>query len=229
VYIIVIISLRYSDDGKRYRQWISTGGSCYHTWDCSVATTRTTLQHVCRKPSCLCCRLHCSWRKLNCWIHTKHLNCGELLLYEFNLVHRPIAYNRWMLAWSNANSMKRLQVIEEDGCQELSKVAGCYLLERLSSLRDEFECVGDVRGKGLMVGFEFVQDKACILQHCSVNSSLCNAVFVLNIYHVLIATVTDVSLVKMVTHTWMLGVRLRSYTCIRLPVLYNTSELIALK
>jgi len=59
-------------------------------------------------------------------------------------------------------SVIRLQVIEEDGCQELSKVVGCYLLERLSSLRDEFECVGDVRGKGLMVGLEFVQNKACI-------------------------------------------------------------------
>jgi len=58
------------------------------------------------------------------------------------------------------HSVKRLQVIEEDGCQEVSKVVGGYLLERLSSLRDEFECVGDVRGKGLMVGFEMVTDKA---------------------------------------------------------------------
>ena len=51
------------------------------------------------------------------------------------------------------------QVIEEDGCQELSKVVGSYLLERLASLRDEFECVGDVRGKGLLLGMEMVQDK----------------------------------------------------------------------
>ena len=64
-------------------------------------------------------------------------------------------------------SVKRLQVIEEDGCQELSKVVGSYLLERLSSLREEFECVGDVRGKGLMVGFEMVQDKACTVYYTS--------------------------------------------------------------
>jgi len=51
-------------------------------------------------------------------------------------------------------------VLEEDGCQELSKVVGGYLLEKLSSLRDELQCVGDVRGKGLMVGLELVQDKA---------------------------------------------------------------------
>jgi len=60
-------------------------------------------------------------------------------------------------------SVKRLsKVIEEDGCQQLSKTVGCYLLERLSSLREEFECVGDVRGKGLFVGVEFVQDKVRI-------------------------------------------------------------------
>jgi len=56
--------------------------------------------------------------------------------------------------------VKQLQVIEEDGCQELSKVVGNYLLETLANLRGEFGCVGDVRGKGLMVGFEMVQDKA---------------------------------------------------------------------
>jgi len=60
--------------------------------------------------------------------------------------------------------------MEEDGCQLLSKEVGCYLLEKLSSLRDEFECVGDVRGKGLMVGVELVQDKACTFAVCSVNS-----------------------------------------------------------
>ena len=59
--------------------------------------------------------------------------------------------------------MERCQVLEEDGCQELSKVVGGYLLKKLSSLRDEFECVGDVRGKGLMVGLELVNDKARVL------------------------------------------------------------------
>lgn len=61
------------------------------------------------------------------------------------------------LACAVASSV--LDVIEEDGCQELSRVVGGYLLERLSSLRDEFECVGDVRGKGLMIGTELVENK----------------------------------------------------------------------
>lgn len=36
---------------------------------------------------------------------------------------------------------------------------GTYLLKELSKLRDEFDFVGDVRGKGLMIGIELVTDK----------------------------------------------------------------------
>lgn len=53
-----------------------------------------------------------------------------------------------------------LDVLEEDGCQATSREVGtCFLLE-LAKLRDEFEVVGDVRGKGLMIGMELVNDKA---------------------------------------------------------------------
>jgi 4-aminobutyrate aminotransferase-like enzyme len=37
---------------------------------------------------------------------------------------------------------------------------GAYLKQGLESLRDEFEVVGDVRGLGLKLGMEFVEDKA---------------------------------------------------------------------
>lgn len=36
---------------------------------------------------------------------------------------------------------------------------GTYLLEQLAKLRDEFQYVGDIRGKGLMIGVELVADK----------------------------------------------------------------------
>ena len=32
-------------------------------------------------------------------------------------------------------------------------------MKKLAKLREEFECVGDVRGKGLMIGVELVTDK----------------------------------------------------------------------
>ena len=53
----------------------------------------------------------------------------------------------------------RVQVLEEDGCQQRSAEVGTYFIEQLSKLRDEFPIVGDVRGKGLMIGMEMVADK----------------------------------------------------------------------
>lgn len=52
-----------------------------------------------------------------------------------------------------------LEVIEEENLQENCDVVGTYYLEQLAKLRDEFPIVGDVRGKGLMIGVEMVVDK----------------------------------------------------------------------
>ncbi|XP_026877374.2 alanine--glyoxylate aminotransferase 2, mitochondrial isoform X2 [Electrophorus electricus] len=52
-----------------------------------------------------------------------------------------------------------LDVIKEDGLQETCEEVGTYLLEQLAKLRDKHEIVGDVRGKGLMIGVEMVKDK----------------------------------------------------------------------
>jgi len=56
--------------------------------------------------------------------------------------------------------MAVLDTIEEDGCQEISNQMGTHLLRGLANLRSEFEIVGDVRGKGLMIGVEMVEDKS---------------------------------------------------------------------
>lgn len=42
---------------------------------------------------------------------------------------------------------------------QTSDVVGSFLLEELAKLRDEFEIIGDVRGKGLMIGMELVKSK----------------------------------------------------------------------
>lgn len=52
-----------------------------------------------------------------------------------------------------------LDVIDEEKIQENCHTTGTYFLEELAKLRDEFEVVGDVRGKGLMIGLEFVENK----------------------------------------------------------------------
>ena len=51
------------------------------------------------------------------------------------------------------------QVIKEEGLQANAKRVGDIFLKGMMELRDEFEIVGDVRGKGLMLGMELVEDK----------------------------------------------------------------------
>ncbi|XP_013396767.1 alanine--glyoxylate aminotransferase 2, mitochondrial-like [Lingula anatina] len=53
-----------------------------------------------------------------------------------------------------------LKIIDEEGLQENCAVVGTHFLEGLAKLRDQYDIVGDVRGKGLMIGIEMVTDQA---------------------------------------------------------------------
>jgi 2,2-dialkylglycine decarboxylase (pyruvate) len=53
-----------------------------------------------------------------------------------------------------------LDVIERDDLVERAAKLGQQLTGRLLGLRDEYEVVGDVRGRGLLQGIELVNDKA---------------------------------------------------------------------
>lgn len=50
-----------------------------------------------------------------------------------------------------------MQVIEEEELQQNSKVIGKYFIEQLMQLQSIHPTIGDVRGKGLMLGIELVQ------------------------------------------------------------------------
>jgi alanine-glyoxylate transaminase/(R)-3-amino-2-methylpropionate-pyruvate transaminase len=52
-----------------------------------------------------------------------------------------------------------LQIIQNEGLQEHSRVMGEKLLAELKKLQDKYEIIGDVRGKGLMMGIELVKDR----------------------------------------------------------------------
>jgi len=49
--------------------------------------------------------------------------------------------------------------IEKHGVREHTKEMGAYLLEQLEGLKLECPYLGDVRGRGLMIGLEFVKDR----------------------------------------------------------------------
>jgi 2,2-dialkylglycine decarboxylase (pyruvate) len=52
-----------------------------------------------------------------------------------------------------------LDVIEEDGLVERARARGDYLLAALRELQARHEQIGDVRGRGLLVGLELVEDR----------------------------------------------------------------------
>lgn len=52
-----------------------------------------------------------------------------------------------------------LDIIEDEGLQKNCLDVGTYFLKGLAELRDRYEIIGDVRGKGLMIGVELVADK----------------------------------------------------------------------
>jgi 4-aminobutyrate aminotransferase len=52
-----------------------------------------------------------------------------------------------------------IDIIKEDRLLENATKQGTYILKRLEELKEGSEIVGDVRGKGLMIGIEMVEDK----------------------------------------------------------------------
>jgi 2,2-dialkylglycine decarboxylase (pyruvate) len=52
-----------------------------------------------------------------------------------------------------------LEVIEEEGLVERARERGEYMLGRLRELQAAHEQIGDVRGRGLLVGLELVEDR----------------------------------------------------------------------
>ena len=53
-----------------------------------------------------------------------------------------------------------LEVIDQDGLQANSRTQGDALIAGLRKLKEKFDLIGDVRGKGLMLGVELVKDRA---------------------------------------------------------------------
>lgn len=60
-------------------------------------------------------------------------------------------------AVSSTVGLAVLEAIEEDKLQENSQVVGTYFLNKLKELQLKFSEIGDVRGKGLMIGVELVE------------------------------------------------------------------------
>jgi 4-aminobutyrate aminotransferase len=60
---------------------------------------------------------------------------------------------------STAAGLATLKVIEEERLVENAETVGAYLKDRLVHLMGRHKIIGDVRGKGLLIGVEFVTDR----------------------------------------------------------------------
>ncbi|RLF05495.1 MAG: acetyl ornithine aminotransferase family protein [Thermoprotei archaeon] len=55
-----------------------------------------------------------------------------------------------------ASALATLSVIEEENLVENAGKVGDYILRRLGELKDHYSIIGDIRGKGLLIGIELV-------------------------------------------------------------------------
>lgn len=79
------------------------------------------------------------------------------LLFKFS-IYAAFLSSRSISPTSNKGFIT-IQAIEEDETQLKSLQIGTYFLQELEKVRSEFpSIVGDVRGKGLMIGMELVSD-----------------------------------------------------------------------
>lgn len=53
-----------------------------------------------------------------------------------------------------------LDIVDDEGLMENARVVGGHLLERLRALQNAHDTIGDVRGFGLFIGVELVEDRA---------------------------------------------------------------------
>jgi 4-aminobutyrate aminotransferase-like enzyme len=60
---------------------------------------------------------------------------------------------------ASAAAYVTVKTIIEDGLVENSEKVGRFMLDRLAGFKEKFPFVGDVRGRGLLIGVELVKDK----------------------------------------------------------------------
>ncbi len=59
-----------------------------------------------------------------------------------------------------AVGLKVLEVVVRDSLAERARILGDYLRDGLLALKQRHECIGDVRGRGLLIGLDLVRNRA---------------------------------------------------------------------
>lgn len=88
----------------------------------------------------------------------------EDVFNDFKDADDPMSYFRDISTFGGCTAgpvaaLVNMEIIERENLLENCTVQGEYLKKRLYELQDKHEIIGDVRGKGLFVGFELVKDR----------------------------------------------------------------------
>lgn len=67
-----------------------------------------------------------------------------------------------------------LKVIEEEQLQQHAKTVGAYFKHQLNILKNDFDVIGEVRGEGLFLGIDLVQDKQSKLANTALAKTIKN-------------------------------------------------------
>jgi len=60
---------------------------------------------------------------------------------------------------SCAVGMAVLNIIEEENLQENAFTVGNYIIDRLKDLKTQYPIIGDIRGSGLFLGIDLIEDE----------------------------------------------------------------------
>ena len=92
-----------------------------------------------------------------------------------------------------AAALATLDLVEREYAANAADVGG-YFLGRLRELQERFACIGDLRGKGLMIGMELVSDRSTRTPA----KALCEAVLTRAFHHGLLLLSCGVSTVRFI-------------------------------
>ncbi|RLC73521.1 MAG: aspartate aminotransferase family protein [Chloroflexi bacterium] len=81
-----------------------------------------------------------------------------------------------------AAALATLEVIKEEGLLENAEKVGNKIQNRLAGMMDDHEFVGDVRGRGLLIGVEVIKDKKSIRPGLKEADDICAAAFKRGLY-----------------------------------------------
>ncbi|PLS16089.1 aspartate aminotransferase family protein [Bacillus sp. M6-12] len=82
---------------------------------------------------------------------------------------------------SSTASLETIKIIEDEKLIDNARDNGQYFMNLLKQLQEKYECIGDVRGKGLAIGVELVEDRITKTPSAEKTAAICYRCYELGI------------------------------------------------